>query len=218
MAVITEIPWDDGSGDKIYLTRDASEYDQIVAVTSDANTGAARSKVVTFASGVGNIQRQLTINQDAGIIPEVFTANPSSSGGTSSVSNASRAYTDETSTTYANPRLGGKNVANSWYFKFNTSAIPQNATIESVSCKVKAQLTGTTGITPRTIGLYSNSILKGSTQNLTNSAKIFTFSNVSWTREELSDVRITVNATRTNNNNSPWLYFYGATLTVTYTL
>lgn len=147
-----------------------------------------------------------------------FTANPSSSGGTSSVSNASRAYTDETSTTYANPRLGGKNVANSWYFKFNTSAIPQNATIESVSCKVKAQLTGTTGITPRTIGLYSNSILKGSTQNLTNSAKIFTFSNVSWTREELSDVRITVNATRTNNNSSPWLYFYGATLTVTYTI
>lgn len=67
MAVTTEIPWGDGSGDKIYLTRNASEGDQNVQVSSDANTGAARSKVVTFTSGVGNIQRQLTINQAAGL-------------------------------------------------------------------------------------------------------------------------------------------------------
>lgn len=67
MAVTTEIPWGDGSGDKIYLTRDASEGDQNVQVSSDANTGSARSKVVTFTSGVGNIQRQLTINQAAGL-------------------------------------------------------------------------------------------------------------------------------------------------------
>jgi hypothetical protein len=69
MAVTTEIPWGDGSGDKIYLTRDASEGDQVVSVSSDANTGNARSKVVTFTSGVGNIQRQLTINQAAGREP-----------------------------------------------------------------------------------------------------------------------------------------------------
>lgn len=72
MAVTTEIPWDDGSGDKIYLTRNASEGDQVVQVSSDANSGAARTKVVTFTSGVGNIQRQLTINQAAGTISPVF--------------------------------------------------------------------------------------------------------------------------------------------------
>lgn len=65
MAVTTEIPWGDGSGDKIYLTRNASEGDQVVQVSSDANSGNARSKVVTFTSGVGNIVRQLTINQAA---------------------------------------------------------------------------------------------------------------------------------------------------------
>lgn len=71
MAVTTEIPWGDGSGDKIYLTRNASEGDQVVQVSSDANSGAAaRTKVVTFTSGVGNIQRQLTINQ-AGV-PEQY--------------------------------------------------------------------------------------------------------------------------------------------------
>lgn len=67
MAVTTEIPWGDGSGDKIYLTRNASEGDQVVQVSSDANSGNARSKVVTFTSGVGNIVRQLTINQAAGV-------------------------------------------------------------------------------------------------------------------------------------------------------
>lgn len=71
MAVTTEIPWGDGSGDKIYLTRNASEGDQVVQVSSDANSGAAaRTKVVTFTSGVGNIQRQLTINQEG--VPEDY--------------------------------------------------------------------------------------------------------------------------------------------------
>ena len=145
----------------------------------------------------------------------IFTANPSSSGGTSTVSNASRAYTDENSTTYANPRFGGKNVANSWYFKFNTSAIPQNATIISVSCKAKAKLTSTSNVSPRTIGLYSGATLKGTTQNLTSSETVFTFSGATWALSELSDVRVTVNAT-TSGSSSPWLYFYGATLTVEY--
>ena len=147
-----------------------------------------------------------------------FSVVPSSSGGTSTVSNAARAYTDETSTTYANPRLGGQNVANSWYFKFNTSSLPADATIVSVSCKAKANLTGTTSITPRTIGLYSGSTLKGSTQTLTNKASVFTFSGATWTLSELADARVTVYATRTNTSSSPWLYFYGATLTVKYTL
>ena len=146
-----------------------------------------------------------------------FTANPSSSGGTSTVTNASRAYTDENSTTYANPRLGAKNFANSWYFGFDTSTIPQGATILSVSCNAKAELTGTSSVSPRTIGLYSGTTLKGTTQNLTTSEKVFTFSGETWTLSELSDVRVTVYATR-SGNSAPWLYFYGATLTVTYTI
>ena len=63
MATTTEISWGDGSGDKIYVTREASEGNQIVSVSSDVNTGAARSKVVSFTSGVGSIVRQLTITQ-----------------------------------------------------------------------------------------------------------------------------------------------------------
>lgn len=63
---VTTIPWGDGSGDNIYLTYPSASGDQTVTVTSDANTGSARSKVVTFTSGVGNITQQLTVNQAAG--------------------------------------------------------------------------------------------------------------------------------------------------------
>ena len=64
----TTIPWGDGSSDNIYLTYPSESGDQTVTVSSDANTGAARSKVVTFASGVGNITQQLTVNQAAGVV------------------------------------------------------------------------------------------------------------------------------------------------------
>ena len=62
---ITTIPWGDGSGDNIYLSAPSQTGDQFVSVTSDPNTGAARSKVVTF-SAVGVTPVSLTINQAAG--------------------------------------------------------------------------------------------------------------------------------------------------------
>ncbi len=68
---ITTIPWGDGSGDNIYLSAPSQTGDQSVSVTSDPNTGAARSKVVTFsASGVSPVT--LTINQAAGQVSPVF--------------------------------------------------------------------------------------------------------------------------------------------------
>lgn len=68
---VTTIPWGDGSGDNIYLSRDASEGNQTVSVSSDANTGAARTKTVTF-SAVGVTPVTLTVNQEAGTISPVF--------------------------------------------------------------------------------------------------------------------------------------------------
>ena len=72
----TTIPWGDGSGDNIYLTYPSASGDQTVDVSSDANTGAARSKVVTFTSGVGNIIQTLTISQVTGIPPIYELASP----------------------------------------------------------------------------------------------------------------------------------------------
>lgn len=64
MAVTEEIAWGDGSGDKIYLTANALEGDQTVLVSSDANTGSARAKTITFsASGASPVT--LTVSQEA---------------------------------------------------------------------------------------------------------------------------------------------------------
>ena len=68
----TTIPWSDGSGDNIYLTYSSASGDQTVTVSSDANTGSARTQTVTFTSGVGNITQQLTVNQAAGVITPIF--------------------------------------------------------------------------------------------------------------------------------------------------
>ena len=65
---VTEIPWGDGSSDKIYLTYASASGDQEILVSSDANTGfSSRSKVVTFSTG--NISEQLTVSQVAGREP-----------------------------------------------------------------------------------------------------------------------------------------------------
>lgn len=131
---ITTIPWGDGSGDNIYLSAPSQTGDQSVSVTSDPNTGAARSKVVTFsASGVSPVS--LTINQEAGTPQEVtISLHPTSYDTTDysyySTSNMSNAYADSDSTNYASIRAKNGNYAETWvYFKFDTSSIPAGATI-----------------------------------------------------------------------------------------
>lgn len=64
--MITEVSWNDGSGDKIYLTYSASEGNQTVTITSDAHTGyVTRTKNINFTVSAGSttITRTLTVNQ-----------------------------------------------------------------------------------------------------------------------------------------------------------
>ena len=64
MPTTQQIEWADGSGDKIYISASEFSGNQQIAVSSDPNTGAARSKVITFAAG--NASQTLTVNQAAG--------------------------------------------------------------------------------------------------------------------------------------------------------
>ena len=62
----TQIAWNDGSGDKIYLSYSASEGNQTVTITSDAHTGyVQRTKDITFSATAGGttISRVLTVVQ-----------------------------------------------------------------------------------------------------------------------------------------------------------
>lgn len=67
---VTEIAWGDGSNDKIYLNYPDASGDQTVSVSSDANTGNARTKVITFTAGVAT--ETLTVSQDAGYTPVFY--------------------------------------------------------------------------------------------------------------------------------------------------
>lgn len=51
----TQIGWDDGTGEKIYLSYAASEGNQTVTITSDAHTGYIdRTKDITFSVSAGD--------------------------------------------------------------------------------------------------------------------------------------------------------------------
>lgn len=62
----TQVDWNDGSGDKIYLTYGASEGTQTVSVSSDTHTGyESRSRDIVFQVSAGGttISKTLTVIQ-----------------------------------------------------------------------------------------------------------------------------------------------------------
>lgn len=125
-------------------------------------------------------------------------------------------------TTYAQITLKTGTSAETWvYWPFDLSAIPSNATIDSVSCSAKAAVSVeiSSYITSRTIQLYSGTTGKGSATNLTTSETAHNLDCGTWTRAELQDCRLRTYARRgaSSTSTNRYLYFYGADLTVTYT-
>ena len=62
----TQIGWNDGTGENIYLSYSASEGNQTVTITSDAHTGyVERTRDITFSATAGGttISRVLTVVQ-----------------------------------------------------------------------------------------------------------------------------------------------------------
>ena len=226
---VTTIPWEDGSGDNIYLSASSQVGDGTVSVTSDANTGAARSKVVTFTSGVGGITQTLTVEQAAGRVLKTLTVNFSSfddDHSYQSISTISNAYKGTgSSSTYCgvNPKRG--NNAETWYyFKFDTSAIPSTAEIVSVSCSVRNWATSgfvtNNRFTQAYMTMSSGTTEKGTSINILQnySNQVRTFSAGTWTAAECQDVRVKFYAKRgtTNSNTDYQMRVYGGTLTIQY--
>lgn len=206
---ITTIPWGDGSGDNIYLSAPSQTGDQSVSVTSDPNTGAARSKVVTFsASGVSPVS--LTINQEAGEqeYTGVFYLSSYDTEDKSyySLTNVANAYsTDLESTSQCSINLTRGANAETWiYFKFDTSSIPANATILSVSCKVVCRISNTSAsnVESRIVQMTSGTTAKGDPSNMSTTMTTRTLSPGTWTRAELQDARVKLYAKRGTSNTS----------------
>lgn len=96
-------------------------------------------------------------------------------------------------------------------YSFEFDGVPENATIDSVECKVKGHLENTSRSTA-TLRLYSGSTAKGTETKFTStSAQTITVSGGSWTRSEIDDMKLRFT-----------IGYYGglvngATATITYT-
>lgn len=137
------------------------------------------------------------------------------------VANAYKAHNQDTST-YCNIGLTrGANAYTYIYFTFDTSSIPLNATIDSISCVARVQITTqrTSYIASKGAVMCSGTTEKTAAVSVTTSAANRTFSMGTWTRSEVSDVRLKMYATRASANTAQGynLRLYGATLTIGYT-
>lgn len=64
--MVTQVDWNDGTGEKIYLSYGSSEGTQTISVSSDAHTGyIERSRDIVFQVSAGStvIRKTLTVVQ-----------------------------------------------------------------------------------------------------------------------------------------------------------
>lgn len=127
-------------------------------------------------------------------------------------------------TTYAQWTLTTGSSAETYvFYTFDCSSIPENATINSVSCTAKAYISQTTTryVNTRQIQMYcGTSTAKGSASTVTNSTSTtLTLTCGDWTRNELDDCRIRIYSKRGTSSTTTSITnrFYGATLTISYT-
>ena len=104
--------------------------------------------------------------------------------------------------------------------KFDMSKIPANATISSISCKIKARISNASPyILSGVAQLYCGTAGLSSEIDLGTSEVAQSFSDTGWwDRESLDDLVLLITCTRgsLSANNSQTLRFYGADLTVNY--
>ena len=118
----------------------------------------------------------------------------------------------------------GSGQTSSMYYNFDCSSIPQNVVINSVSCQFKGGSQGSSYYSSYTAQLTTGTTLKGSSTSVTGSnsspSTVTIDGGTSWTRAELDNIKIKFSVTRGSNNtttDSTWSFF-GATLTVNYTV
>lgn len=139
-----------------------------------------------------------------------------------SVSDLANGETDSSSTNYATISLTRGNYAETIFFYTFSLNIPADAVIESVSCSCKCYInvTASSLVSARQVQLYAGSTAKGTASTVANNTTVFNMDCGTWTASELNNAKIRIYAARVTRNTSTNYYFrfYGATLSVTYTV
>lgn len=163
-------------------------------------------------SQVVNIQDSIDVIPDGATNTSNMTASSSYP--------SSNALTDHTSTTYARYSLS-RSTAGYTHYTFDVSGIPSGATITSVTAQVKVRINSTTYVTNTVCQLYANTTAKGSSYTFasTSSSNVVNMTNTgSWTLSELENLRLRIGGTGNNSSNSKYIYMYGATITINYSI
>ena len=157
-----------------------------------------------------------TITQSVTLIPSNYTGLTGMSIDTSYP--ITRGYANADSTDYTRFNVN-QSTTGYVYFLFDTSSIPAGATITSVTARGKARVSNTTRVTNTVMQLYSGTTAKGSNRTFASTtASTQTITAGSWTRSELNDLRLRVGGTASSSSSSRRIDFYGADVTVTYTV
>ena len=128
-----------------------------------------------------------------------------------------RGYTNASSTNYTRFNVTASRTGEI-YFTFDTSEIPANATITSVSASGKARVSSTTRITNTVMQFYAGTVAKGTNRTFASTtASTQTITVGTWTRTELSSLRLKVGGTASSSTSSKRIDFYGASFVVEYT-
>ncbi len=136
-----------------------------------------------------------------------------------STSNISNGYTSSSSTSRAYITCNTKGAEAYIYYKFDTSAIPDGSTINSVSCTAKLSINGNSTTTPqKKVQMFTGLTAKGTATSVSSTATVYTLDVGTWTLAELRDIRVRPYMKEGSSTTSRYqINFYGATLTIDYT-
>ena len=161
--------------------------------------------------------------ETTGGTPTLIPYNYTNNGFT--ISNIENAYNDATNTTYATFDAAGGGTARDVYLDLGGAVIPSSATIVSVSCSATIQFSrnGSSSGVNASCQMYSGSTAKGSSTSITTSATdvaktAFNLSVGSWTASEIANARFRLAMTNSASSTHRYLYLYGVSFTVTYTI
>ena len=155
-------------------------------------------------------------------IPNELDSANSSYGSINSSYPITNAYTNSSSTSYAEISCRtGFLAATHVSLKFPIENIPTQATIDSIVCKAKVSVSSTARLYTAHVQLYKGTTAMGSSVSARDTAAtVYTISNPgTWTIDDLKDLEIRYTARRGIRETSDVanLYFYGADVTITYT-
>ena len=209
------------AGEDTEIRIDAVSLDEIVVTDNDIDV---TEQLVRHTVTPGT-QSNTFIPSSFDTTNSVYDTSGGDSGnGIYSTNYIENALTDHNSSTRAALySVQGSGSISKMYYNFDCSSIPANATINSVSCQFKGGTQGSNYYSSYVAYLCSGTTTKTSSVSVTGtntSPTTVTISGGTWTRADLNNIKILFQVTRGSSNTttgSTWS-FYGATLTVNYTV